>query len=156
MKVFIKADTVKEAYMQLDLLAPKESGTVAVTKESVGYVAAFKHSPNLDRKPLVIVDSLYDFQVMELVKNSPRLAVSWWLMASYAYYLLDETIISDECFDYLTVLIGENYEEIEHVNKGLVTMDRLSCGSAYDLRIYPNRVMSCATRLVTQLKNHQP
>lgn len=138
--------------MQIDLFAPKESGSAVLSTNDSGYSVKYNHSPNADLPPVVIVDGVLDTYVYGLLERSKNLAVSWWLMASYAYYLLDETIISDECFDYLTILIGENYEEIEHVNKDLVTMDRLSCGSAFDLRVYPTRVMVCASRMISTLQ----
>lgn len=138
--------------MQIDLFAPKESGSVVVSTSNSGYLAKYTHSPSTDLPPVVIVDGVLDTYVYSLLERSNNLAVSWWLMASYAYYLLDETIISDECFDQLTQVISDNYQNIVHVNKDLVTEDRLSCGSAYDLRVYPTRVMVCASRMISTLQ----
>lgn len=44
--VFIKADSVREASMQIDLFAPKESGVVSLTPKESGYLATYQHQPN--------------------------------------------------------------------------------------------------------------
>jgi len=137
--------------MQIDLFAPKESGSVSVNPQGSGYIARYQQQPGNQFPPVIIVDGVLDTYVQMLVRQSPKLAVSWWLIASYAYYQCNETIISDECFDYLTLVIRENYDTIEHVNKDLITEDRLSCGSAFDLRIYPIRVRCCAELIMRQI-----
>lgn len=142
--------------MQIDLFAPKESDVVSLTPKASGYLASYQHQPNYQYPPLMVVSGVLDAYVTSLLQRSKNLAVSWWLMGSYAYYYLDETIISDEFFDYLTVLIRENYDEIVHVNKDLITEDRLTCGSAFDLRIYPTRVMSCTQQILTQMRKARP
>jgi len=142
--------------MQIDLFAPKESGVVSLTPKESGYLASYQHQPNYQYPPLLVVNGVLDAYVANLLKRSKNLAVSWWLMGSYAYYYLDETIISDEFFDYLTVLIRENYSTIEHVNKDLITEERLSVGSAFDLRLYPTRVMSCTQQILTQMRKVRP
>lgn len=152
MNVFIKAETVKEACMQVDLFAPKESGTVELKPSGPGWLATYYHQANYKASPLVIVDNKLDHYVKGLVANKINLAVSWWLIASYAYYLLDENLISDELFDELTQVIKLNFDTIEHVNKDLITEDRLSAGSAYDIRVYPIRVMSVTHHLLDKMK----
>lgn len=142
--------------MQIDLFAPKESDVVSLTPKASGYLATYQHQPNYQYPPLMVVNGVLDVYVANLLKRSKNLAVSWWLIGSYAYYHLDETIISDEFFDYLTVLIRENYSTIEHVNKDLITEERLSVGSAFDLRIYPTRVMSCTQQILTQMRKVRP
>lgn len=134
--------------MQIDLFAPKESDTVNLSPKGPGYLAQYHHRPQHNFPPVMIVDGVLDTYVRGLLLRSKNLAVSWWLIASYAYYMRDETLISDEFFDYLTLVIKENFDEIVHVNKDLITEDRLSAGSAFDLRIYPNRVMVCAEQLM--------
>lgn len=137
--------------MQIDLFAPKESDVVNLTPKSPGYLATYQHQPNHQYPPLLVVNGVLDTYVSGLLQRSKNLAVSWWLMGSYAYYYLDETIISDEFFDYLTLFLSENLDQIVHVNKDLITEERLACGSAFDLRIYPIRVMSCTQQLISQL-----
>ena len=142
--------------MQIDLFAPKESDVVSLTPKASGYLATYQHQPNYQYPPLMVVNGVLDVYVANILKRSKNIAVSWWLMGSYAYYYLDETIISDEFFDYLTVLIRENYSTIEHVNKDLITEERLSVGSAFDLRIYPTRVMICTHQILTQMRKVRP
>lgn len=142
--------------MQIDLFAPQEAGTVTMEPLGPGWLATYYHQANYKASPLVIVDNKLDHYVKGLVANKINLAVSWWLIASYAYYLLDENLISDELFDELTQVIKLNFDTIEHVNKDLITEDRLSAGSAYDIRVYPIRVMSCTQQILTQMRKVRP
>lgn len=151
MNVFIKAETMKEACMQVDLFAPQEADVVTLKLSGPGFLASYQHQPKRTIPPVAVVDGKLDMYVRTILEGKPNLAVSWWLISSYAYYMRDETLISDEFFDYLTLLIKENYEQITHENKDLITPERIACGSAFDLRIYPTRVMVCAEQLITQV-----
>jgi len=156
MNVFIKAECIEEACMQIDMFAPQEAGTVAMEPLGPGWMARYHHQPNCKVPPLIIVDDKLDVYVKQLVATKINLAVSWWLIASYAYYILDETLISDELFDELTQVIKLNFDRIEHINKDLITEDRLSAGSAYDLRLYPTRVMSVTQQLLEKMRQAYP
>lgn len=151
MKVYINDKQLNKVVQQRDLFAPKESGSVVLEQHKNGYMATYVHTPGHQYPPVLIVNGLYDEYVRQLLTKSKNVAVSWWLIGSYAYYMRDVTLISDEFFDYLTLFIRENFDEIVHVNKDLITPDRLDCGSAYDLRIYPTRVMVCAESLMDKL-----
>ena len=50
-------------------------------------------------------------------------------MASYAYYEQDDPILSDGMYDRLARRLLENFEEIEHMHKHLITEDDLRAGS---------------------------
>ena len=47
--------------------------------------------------------------------------LSWWLMASYAYYELLNPIMLDEEFDELTKLLKDKWDEVDHPHKELIT-----------------------------------
>ena len=47
----------------------------------------------------VAVVSNHDAYALECFEKAPNSRVSWWLMASYGYYLYNRSILSDELFD---------------------------------------------------------
>ena len=59
-------------------------------------------------------------------------------MCAYAYYELDKTLISDTEFDMLAKEILDNWDNIEHMHKYLLTKDMLVAGTY--LGEYPNMV----------------
>ena len=50
-------------------------------------------------------------------------------MCSYAYYIKDNPLVSDEEFDQLAQFILENYDAIDHPHKSLVTKADLEAGT---------------------------
>lgn len=63
------------------------------------------------------------------VNRSINLAVPLYLIAAYAYYIEDDPVISDDCFDWLAKLLKENWEEIKHHHKKYLTLDDLTAGT---------------------------
>ena len=59
-------------------------------------------------------------------------------MCAYAYYELDKPLISDDEFDSLAKEILNNWDNIEHMHKYLLTKDMLEAGTY--LGEYPNLV----------------
>ena len=59
-------------------------------------------------------------------------------MCSYAYYVEDKPLISDGEFDELAKWLLENYDNVEHMHKDLVTKGDLEAGTF--LGKYPNMV----------------
>ena len=59
-------------------------------------------------------------------------------MCAYAYYELDQPLISDTEFDMLAKEILDNWDNIEHMHKYLLTKDMLVAGTY--LGEYPNMV----------------
>jgi len=74
--------------------------------------------------------------------SSPNSMLSWWLMASYAYYDLHNPIMLDEEFDELTRFLKDRWDEVDHPHKGLVTESHLSATTGYDIH-YPTIVKHC-------------
>lgn len=70
--------------------------------------------------------------------SNPNLMVPWYLMASYAYYVEDDPILSDHTFDELAKNILEKWYDINHYHKHLLSTDDLKAGSY--LGEYPERV----------------
>lgn len=73
--------------------------------------------------------STLDDQMWSLVRHNPNLGVAWYLMASYAYYELDDPFLSDAAFDGLAKYLLQRWRHIRHWHKHLITEDDLRAGS---------------------------
>ena len=60
-----------------------------------------------------------------------NLAVPWYLMTSYLYYHLDESLIEDHEYDSLANFLLENFDAIEHWHKQLISKEDLLAGSCF-------------------------
>lgn len=80
----------------------------------------------------------------------PDAGVAWALMCSYAYYVLDKSIISDGLFDHIMSELLARWDTIQHRHKYLIEVGDLKAGSLYRLREedYPGIVKSAAKRLL--------
>lgn len=64
--------------------------------------------------------------------------IAKYLMSSYAYYVEDNPIISDNEFDNLAEEIYKDWDSIEHMHKHLLDKEMLKAGTY--LGEYPNMV----------------
>ena len=71
--------------------------------------------------------------------SSPNSMLSWWLMASYAYYEINNPIMLDHEFDNLTKQLKKRWDEVDHPHKHLVTQSHLDATTGYDIK-YPTIV----------------
>lgn len=76
----------------------------------------------------------YDTAARAAFKTNPNTIISFFLSASYAYYIRYESLLSDECFDKMCKWMLDKYETLEHNHKHLVTKDGLKAGSGYYLK----------------------
>ena len=74
----------------------------------------------------------------DLIDTNINMAVPWYIMAAYAYYVEDDPILSDSRFDRLAKTMLENWDKIEHMHKHLITKSDLEAGTY--LGEYPSRV----------------
>jgi len=77
--------------------------------------------------------------------------IAKYLMCSYAYYALDKPLISDTEFDTLAKEILDNWDNIEHMHKHLLTKDMLVAGTY--LGEYPNIVKGAVGNYMKELNN---
>lgn len=87
--------------------------------------------------------------------KGPNMTVPWVLMAAYAYYHLDTTIITDGCYDQTVTTMKTNWNVISHRHKPLLEKYRNSeMSSLYDLpeHAYPLIVRNSTSRLVVESK----
>ena len=59
----------------------------------------------------------------------PNCMVPWYVLASYAYYHLDQPVISDMAFDRLARRLLIDWKQVEHPHKRLITEDALRAGT---------------------------
>lgn len=84
----------------------------------------------------------FDRQFSADTARSPRTVVGWIVVASYAYYHLDVSLLSDTLFDQACKWLLDNYDDVEHRLKYLVDRDSLAAGSLYNVPMtsYPGGV----------------
>ena len=77
---------------------------------------------------------------------TPNKMVSVYLMASYLYYILNESPMRDYEYDLLCQQLLNHYNDINHMHKHLLDVDSLKAGTAFHLKEsdYPNMVKGAA------------
>jgi len=80
--------------------------------------------------------------------------IPMYLMCSYAYYMVDESLIPDHQFDALAKWILDNYDSIEHPHKELVTKDDLKAGTY--LGKYPDIVVVATLMYRDKILGNKP
>ena len=77
----------------------------------------------------------------DIAAMSPNQLVSWFMIASYAYYRIGDAsnIMTDPTFDFLVKRLKENYDIADHYHKKYITMEHLEAGTGYDID-YPTIV----------------
>lgn len=90
-----------------------------------------------------------DGQVRFLVEQRKVSPVAWWLMASYAYYRLNQSFLQDETFDWLGRYLKDNWDAIRHPNKRLIR--QTATFSGYYVKRYPIRVQAATWQLLDEL-----
>jgi NAD-dependent DNA ligase len=90
------------------------------------------------------------------VPNDNNLLVQWYLILSYAYYIEDESLVSDSEYDTLCVKLLDNFDKIKHHHKHLISKEDLKAGTGYALskKDYPSIVIGAAQQLKKEL-NHE-
>lgn len=83
-----------------------------------------------------------DEEYMAVRWCSPNLMIPWYLMASYAYYCHDLSLVSDATYDEMAKEMLQLWDSLEHEHKSLITTADLEAGTLYRLKEddYPLRV----------------
>lgn len=71
---------------------------------------------------------------------NPNMLVPWYLMASYAYYIEDDPIMSDATFDNMAKNMLQTWSDIKHWHKYLISEEDLKAGTLLN-RDFPLRVI---------------
>ena len=86
-------------------------------------------------------------------KKAPNVLIAWVLMASYAYYIKDSPILSDEVFDKMCKHLYDRWDDYSHVHKSLIERESLKAGSLYYLKEgdYTMMTKQAATELIERV-----
>lgn len=89
---------------------------------------------------------LSDDKALKALKRSDNMLVPWYLMASYAYYVLDTPILSDALFDTICRALDDLWDEIEHRDKHWIDRHDLAAGTRLSTA-YPSMAKGAACQL---------
>lgn len=90
-----------------------------------------------------------DHIARESYKESQASVIFWIVLASYLYYIRDESILSDEVFDKMCKLVLD--KNIKHsLLSHLITEERMKAGSLFDLKVkdYPLFIVQAGESLL--------
>ncbi|MBD3756095.1 MAG: hypothetical protein IE937_10740 [Gammaproteobacteria bacterium] len=88
-----------------------------------------------------------DKEMWATVTQDINKSVPWYLMSAYAYYELDDPFLTDASFDALAKFMLENWDEIEHRHKHLITEGDLEAGTLLN-REFPLIVKGAAQDVI--------
>lgn len=87
------------------------------------------------------------------IAGDPGKALQVFLMASYLYYEVHHSPITDQDFDALCEYLKGEYDFMEHPHLHLVTYDDLVAGTGYAIK-YPLVVQHAAMRWLHEGQRH--
>lgn len=96
-------------------------------------------------------------RIEELLQGSINRCVSWYLMASYMYYVCDQNIMPDGDYDELGKRIIAEWDNITHRHKKFLTLevDESNNGqrnlSGFNIEEYPLIVQSAAHQVYREM-----
>lgn len=99
----------------------------------------------------------YDQAARDSFKVNSSSCVSWLLSASYTYYCRYVSILTDECFDKMCKYVLDNYDNIAHPHKHLLTKEMLVAGTAYNIMMdeYPLIVRVSTEKMIEELETEE-
>jgi hypothetical protein len=94
----------------------------------------------------------FDNQARADFKESPKSAVYWYIVSSYAYYIRGCSLLSDDVYDKMCQVIlerGITHSKLSH----LYTDEDLRAGTAFAIPVknYPDWVVENAERYIRQI-----
>jgi len=95
----------------------------------------------------------YDEKCRQDFKINKNSCVAWYLMASYAYYVKDVSLLRDETFDKMCLYILNNWNTLEHKLKNLVPKESLSAGTGYNIAFssFPYGFVGVIEKLIREM-----
>lgn len=88
---------------------------------------------------------------LRALTSGPGAAIHWILMASYGYYHLDESLLSDTLYDQLFQIVEKNREALaDHPHLKFITPESCAAGSLFDLKVdeYPSMAKDACEHLI--------
>lgn len=93
-----------------------------------------------------------------LAVKGPDGLVVWYLLASYAYYQMDVSLLPDSVYDWLCMeildVMTHHPQAITHRHAHLIDAEALKAGTGFQIKEkeYPRIVVNTATRLAEKVK----
>ena len=93
-----------------------------------------------------------DRRVEEIISGDPNMLVPWYLIASYAYYVLDDPVISDDLYDRVCFLLAEELDavNIDHMHAHMCDPEALRAGTGFHVTKYPSRVVNVTQKILDE------
>jgi|TARA_R110002074_G_scaffold102277_1_gene221023 hypothetical protein len=79
-------------------------------------------------------------------RTNPNMLVPYYLMHSYIYYEINDSIITDYEYDELCRELKDRWDSITHYHKHLVDVDALGAGTGYQVK-YNQRIANASILL---------
>lgn len=97
----------------------------------------------------------YDEKCRQDFRIKPSSCIGWYCAASYAYYVKDESLLSDPVFDKICLHMLTIWDTLEHRLKSFVPKESLSAGTGYNIAFssFPNGFVSVIESLIKEIKN---
>lgn len=77
--------------------------------------------------------------------------VAVYLVASFSYHKLNESIVSDEAFDQVCRRLLANHDSITHQHKNFLDKGALKAGSGFHIKNYPTIVRVVGNSMVEKV-----
>jgi hypothetical protein len=77
------------------------------------------------------------------------MTVPWFILTSYTYYVEDDPVVSDACYDFIFKYMLTYWENIVHIHKDIVFAaigSKSTTGSGFAIK-YPNRIKYAVSNL---------
>lgn len=96
---------------------------------------------------------LLDAIAKECISNKNSAAINWFVMASYAYYIKDSSLISDALYDEISLMLFFDIDKMESPFKRLINKESLLTGSLFNLTAadYPRGLVRYTEKLLSSL-----
>lgn len=88
---------------------------------------------------------------LDIQNESLDKLVSVYMVASFCYHKLNETIISDDDYDQVCRRLLHNYDNITHQHKKYLDKGALRAGSGFHITNYPIIVRTVGNSMVTKI-----
>lgn len=85
-------------------------------------------------------------KAMKAIGKSRNMLIPWYLIAAYAYYVLDEPVLTDATFDAICIMLDEEWDDLEHMHKIYVSRGDLAAGTRMSA-LYPSMAKASACAL---------
>lgn len=97
-------------------------------------------------------------ECLRLTTRHPALLVPWYLMASFAYYIQDDPILTDDGYDDLCMQLQHTWPRVKHRHKHIIDRDALDAGTGHYLAAgdYPAIVVGALRDLRSVYAEHIP